>query len=196
MLRINTLGGKQNALCVLWNVFACLASSGMRGLKSPIVWERSTLLAVSTWYPSAEEKRAALSLPTTQDANWRRWSYPAPHSLTFPEPSEWKTLCENRGISASFTTNWSHARLPPSEHRGRNIIPCERCAATETIELATVWRAAGDGMELITILEKTVSPGIFQLLTSPYKTSVLSRHICDRELLCSLGLLWTGESFK
>ena len=30
--------------------------------------------AVTAWYPSAGEKRAALSLPTTQDANGRRWS--------------------------------------------------------------------------------------------------------------------------
>lgn len=28
--------------------------------------------------------------------------------------------------------------LAPTEHRGRNIIRCERCAASETIELATV----------------------------------------------------------
>lgn len=79
--------------------------------KYPIVAEGITLPCVSAWYPSAGVKRAALSLPTTQDANGRLCGYEThstPRSLTFPAPFEWK----RRAYTGNFRPSINHWTRP------------------------------------------------------------------------------------
>lgn len=116
--------------------------------------------AFPVWYPSAVAKRAALSLPTTQDANGRRRSCDTLLLATteiFSRTIQVNTPIYYRGDSywtrRLATNDWAPLKNsnPPWALRGNRNSPASNRVTRERLPV--------DRMELITILEKTVSPG-------------------------------------